>query len=108
GETSPVLLTAGFGAALNVDPFNGPMVSLPLLAFTFYNSSEPNMISRGFGAAAVLLALVFVLFALARILGGRPPGQLSRRQQRRRARKSLVDARRLANYAGEVGTWLVG
>lgn len=98
GETSPVLLTAGFGAGLNVDPTQGPMVSLPLAAFTFAASPEPNMVARGFGAAAVLLALVFVLFALARVLGGRPPGQLSNRQRRRRARRSVVDAGRFAAY----------
>ena len=40
-------------------------------------------IARAFGAGVVLLVLVVVLFALARILGGRPPGHVSRRQQRR-------------------------
>lgn len=85
GETSPVLLTAGFGAGMNVDPTEGPMVSLPLAAFRFFDSPEPAMVSRAFGAASVLLVLVFVLFAVARVLGGRPAGQLSRRQQRRRA-----------------------
>lgn len=96
GETSPVLLTAGFSAALNLDPTKGPMVSLPLAAFTFSGSPEPTMIARGFGAAAALLILVFVLFALARVFGGRPAGQLSPHQQRKRARKSHVDARRMA------------
>ena len=54
GETSPVLLTAGFTNVLNLNPFEGPMVSLPLQAFDFVRSPEPNMIARGFGAAAVL------------------------------------------------------
>ncbi|MBV8994058.1 MAG: ABC transporter permease subunit [Pseudonocardiales bacterium] len=97
GETSPVLITAGYGAALNLNPTAGPMVSLPLAAFTFAGSPEPNMIARGFGAAAALLTLVFVLFALARLLGGRPAGELSARQQRRRAEQSLRDAERLAD-----------
>lgn len=71
GETSPVLITAGFGSALNLDPRSGPMVSLPLATFSFSGSPEQTMIARGFGAGAVLLALVLVLFALARVLAGR-------------------------------------
>jgi phosphate transport system permease protein len=96
GETSPVLITAGFGSVLNLNPTEGPMVSLPLAAFTFVGSPELTMIARGFGAAAVLLMLVFVLFALARVFGGRPAGELSARQQRKRAEESLRDARRFA------------
>jgi phosphate transport system permease protein len=91
GETSPVLLTAGYTAALTVDPLHGPMVSLPLAVFTFVKSPEPAMIARGFGAAAVLMGWVLVLFACARVVGGRGPGQLSRRQARRRVRASQRD-----------------
>lgn len=69
GETSPVLLTSGFTAALNLDPTQGPMVSLPLAIFEFVKSPEPTMIARGFGTAAVLMLLVLVLFAMARVLG---------------------------------------
>ncbi|HEX6360854.1 phosphate ABC transporter permease PstA [Actinophytocola sp.] len=94
GETSPVLITAGFGSTLNLDPTEGPMVSLPLATFVFSGSPEPTMIARGFGAAAVLLAVVLVLFALARVLGGRPAGQLSARQRRRRDRLSVRDVAR--------------
>jgi len=99
GETSPVLITAGFGSTLNLDPTEGPMVSLPLATFVFSGSPEPTMIARGFGAAAVLLAVVLVLFALARVLGGRPPGQLSARQRRRRDRQSVRDAARMGTHA---------
>ena len=38
GETSPVLLTSGITRVMNVDPFNGPMISLPLQVFTFVAS----------------------------------------------------------------------
>lgn len=96
GETSPVLLTAGFTAALNADPTNGPMISLPLAVFNFVKSPEPTMIARGFGAAAVLMALVLVLFAIARVIGGRGPGHQSKRQARRAARASRRDAERYA------------
>ncbi|MEV7147242.1 phosphate ABC transporter permease PstA [Streptomyces sp. NPDC093084] len=94
GETSPVLLTAGFTAALNADPTSGPMVSLPLAVFNFVKSPEPAMIARGFGSAAVLMALVLVLFAIARVIGGRGPGHQNKRQAKRAARASRRDAQR--------------
>ncbi|MDT0347274.1 phosphate ABC transporter permease PstA [Streptomyces litchfieldiae] len=95
GETSPVLLTAGYATATNTDPLHGAMTSLPLAAFQLVKSPEPTYIARGFGAAAVLMALVLLLFVLARLLGGRGPGQLSRRQEHRRVLGSAKDLRRI-------------
>ncbi|MFJ2888256.1 phosphate ABC transporter permease PstA [Streptomyces sp. NPDC087305] len=97
GETSPVLLTAGYTNDLNLNPLHDPMVSLPLVTFEFVKSPEPNMISRGFGTAALLMTLVLLLFVAARIVGGRGPGQLSRRQEHRRVLASRRDARRFAD-----------
>ncbi len=91
GETSPVLLTAGYTTFFNADPFSGPQMSLPLAAFTLVASPEPRMIARGFGAAAVLMGMVLMLFVLARIAGGRGPGELTARQRRRR--RSLASRR---------------
>lgn len=91
GETSPVLLTAGATTFLNLNPFTGPMTSLPLTTFTFVKSPELNMIARGFGTAAVLMVLVLILFILARTIGGRGPGRLSPRQVRARTRQSRDD-----------------
>ncbi|MER7930395.1 phosphate ABC transporter permease PstA [Streptomyces sp. NPDC096057] len=96
GETSPVLLTAGYTNDLNLNPLHDPMVSLPLVTFEFVKSPEPNMISRGFGTAALLMTLVLLLFVAARVVGGRGPGQLSRRQEHRRVVASRRDARRFA------------
>ena len=94
GETSPVLLTAGATGYLNFDPTQGPMMSLPLLAYTQVQSPQPAEVARGFGAAAALLLLVILLFTIARAIGGRTAGDLSRRQQRRRAAQSMRDANR--------------
>jgi phosphate transport system permease protein len=85
GETSPVLLVAGSTAELNADPMHGPQVSLPLFVFNQMRLPLDQAIARAFGAGVVLLVLVVVLFALARIVGGRPPGHVSRRQQHRMA-----------------------
>ncbi|MFE0648936.1 phosphate ABC transporter permease PstA [Streptomyces sp. NPDC059534] len=99
GETSPVLLTAGFTAELNALPTSGAQVSLPLATFELVKSPEPNMIARGFGTAAVLMLLVLLLFVLARIAGGRGPGQPTKRQERRGAAASAKDAARRAAAA---------
>lgn len=86
GETSPVLLVAGSTAELNYDPAHGPQVSLPLFVFNQMRLPLDQAIQRAFGAAVVLLVLVVVFFGLARVVGGREPGRMSRRQQRRLAR----------------------
>jgi phosphate transport system permease protein len=74
GETSPVLLTAGYTTYLNLNPTQGPMVSLPLLTFELSRSPEKVDIERAFGAASVLLVLVLLLFALARTVVSRSKG----------------------------------
>ena len=94
GETAPVLLTAGVAEHVNYNPLSGPMMSLPLLAYVSVSSPEKTEIARGFGAAFVLLVLVLLLFAIARVIGGRGPGQLTARQQRRRALGSRRDLAR--------------
>jgi phosphate transport system permease protein len=96
GETAPVLLTSGVTAVLNLNPFEGPMISLPLAIFDLVKSPEPAMIARGFGAAAVLLILVLGLFLTARAIGGRGPGDLTTRQRRRAAEASRRDAQRMS------------
>jgi len=85
GETSPVLLTSGFTASLNLDPLHGPMVSLPLAIFQFVKSPEPTMIARGFGTAAVLMFIVLALFVVARIIGGQTIAIKEKRAEGRRA-----------------------
>lgn len=99
GETAPVLFTAGFTANLNLNPASGPMVSLPLATFEFIRSPQPVMIQRGFATAAFLMILVLVLFVVARIVGGRGPGQLSKAQVRRIARRSADDLARIEGRA---------
>lgn len=94
GETSPVLLTAGYATAYNWNPFSGPMVSLPLATFSLTRSPEPTQIARGFGAAAVLMVLVLLLFVLARVIGGRGAGELTARQRRRVVTRSRNELRR--------------
>lgn len=94
GETSPVLLTAGFTSSFASNPFKGSMVSLPLAAFEFVRSPEPALVARGFATAAVLMVVVLMLFIVARILGGRGAGHVSKSQGRRIVTRSARDAAR--------------
>jgi phosphate transport system permease protein len=74
GETSPVLITAGYTTFMNANPFEGPMVSLPLFAYTLARSPEPLFQTRAFGAAAVLMILVLLVFLLARLAAAQRRG----------------------------------
>jgi phosphate transport system permease protein len=68
GETAPVLLTSGASTFFNANPISEPMNSLPLFIFSGFISGERLFTARLWGAASVLLALVLVLFIMARFL----------------------------------------
>jgi phosphate transport system permease protein len=102
GETAPVLLTAGFTSTMNYNPTKGPMVSLPLASYYLVVSGETNQIIRGFATAAVLMLLVLILFTIARIVGGKPAGRLSKRQSKAAAAQSQRDLQRIQARKGGV------
>ncbi|MEO7570841.1 MAG: phosphate ABC transporter permease PstA [Acidimicrobiales bacterium] len=102
GETAPVLLTAGFTSTLNTNPAKGPMVSLPLATFEFVRSPQEALVARGFATAAVLMIVVLVLFAIARIVGGHPAGRVSGRQANRLKARSARDLARFENRTLEM------
>jgi phosphate transport system permease protein len=86
GETAPVLLTAGSSPYMNLNPFHNNQISLPLFVYVYVQRPDFQDKQRAFGAAVVLIVLVLVLFTVARVLGGKSPGELTRRQRRRIAR----------------------
>jgi phosphate transport system permease protein len=108
GETAPVLLTSGVTNNLNLNPFNGPQISLPLAALEFIKSPQPDMKTRGFATAALLLLLVLVLFVAARILGGQQAGVVNDRQRRRRSAQSLRDLGRIEDNHATVAARIRG
>ena len=110
GETAPVLLTAGATNVLNFNPASKGMMSLPLLAYTLVQSGLQTQITRGFATASLLLVLVLLLFAIARAIGGRGPGQLTPGQLRRRAARSRRDMERYIRLAEtrQFGPWTQG
>ena len=95
GETAPVMLVSGITGTMNTNPRENPMMSLPLATFEFVRSPQPALIARGFATAAVLMLVVLILFAIARVRGGKQAGQLSDRQRKRAAAKSLRDMDRI-------------
>jgi phosphate transport system permease protein len=88
GETSPVLLTSGAAPFLVGSPTGGVMNSLPLYIYSTVRSGEPQAITRAFAAATVLLAVVLVLFVVARLLA-RP--RSNRPSYVRRLRTAVLD-----------------
>jgi phosphate transport system permease protein len=68
GETAPLLIVSGASTFFNSDPFHNPMNSLPLFIFSAVRSGEPLFVARGYGAAALLVLLVLVLFVITRFL----------------------------------------
>jgi phosphate transport system permease protein len=85
GETAPVLLTAGFTAELNTNPFHGWQATLPtfIINAILNDGQFKSFVARAYGAGFALMLVVTVLFAIARIVGGGRPGELSKRQQRK-------------------------
>ena len=90
GGIAYLALTAGYTATLNLNPSANPMVSLPLAAYELVKAPQETLIARGFGAAAVLMVLVLVLFIIARIIGGRGPDHIGRLRRRRLKKEGLA------------------
>jgi phosphate transport system permease protein len=89
GETAPVLIVSGITKEINANPLQGPQINLPLAIWDYAHveAVNSNYVARGFGAGFVLVLVVLALFALARWLGGKAPGELTRRQRRRLSRE---------------------
>lgn len=75
GETAIPLILSGASSYFTVNPTNVPMNSLPLYIYTGYISHAPRALDRAFGAAAVLLAMVLLLFVTIRIVSRSRMGQ---------------------------------
>jgi phosphate transport system permease protein len=69
GETAPLLFTAFGYNLMNANPFSGAQESLPLFIYRFIREPLASSIARGFAGALVLMLLILLLFAIARIVG---------------------------------------
>ncbi len=73
GETAPLLFTAFGSQVLNWNPFVHDQGALPLVIWSDVRQAQPVLIDLAFQAAFVLMAMVLILFVLARIFS-RPRG----------------------------------
>jgi phosphate transport system permease protein len=72
GETAPILLVSGGGDSLNLNPASGPMGSLPYYIWkAFLTGGTEEAFARAWAGMLVLLAFIFILFGLTRILSGK-------------------------------------
>jgi phosphate transport system permease protein len=71
GETAPLLVAVGLTTALNFNPFDGRLATLPVFAYLSYATPgvprEPYL-ERAWTAALVLIIIVMVLNLLARLI----------------------------------------
>ena len=74
GETAPLLLTTGYIATTNLNPFQGRMNNLPV--FSYYSYTAPGVppepyLDRAWTAALVLVLMVLSLSMLAHLIASR-------------------------------------
>lgn len=73
GETAPILVTAGFVATINWNPFSGWITTLPtMIYYQIMNPTSPTQATvsegRAWAAALVLIVIVMVLNLVARFI----------------------------------------
>ncbi|MER7588184.1 phosphate ABC transporter permease PstA [Micromonospora sp. NPDC127501] len=71
GETAPVLLVAGGGAAINTNPFENSQSSLSLFVYQQAGDASKYAPARAWTAALTLVALVLILTIAAKLLARR-------------------------------------
>lgn len=69
GETAPLILTLNANNSTNLNPFAGGIATLPTYIYGYLGSGYSTSQARAWGGALVLLLVVGVLFAAARVLG---------------------------------------
>ncbi|MBN9188352.1 MAG: phosphate ABC transporter permease PstA [Microbacterium sp.] len=71
GETAPIFIAASFTDNFNADPFNGPMQTLAVQAYTAYSFPGKDIDAsqaQAWGAALLLVILVVIFNLIARIV----------------------------------------
>jgi len=71
GETAPLVLLTGGGESVNLNPFSGPMGSLPMYIWKCFGQGTEESITRAWSGILVLLVIVLALFTAARFLSER-------------------------------------
>jgi phosphate transport system permease protein len=73
GETAPLILTSLYAPNIRINPFSGPIASLPSYVFGLLVQGTEYAVARAWAGSLVLMAIVGSLFALARYIGNKGP-----------------------------------
>ncbi len=68
GETAPLLLTTFLSQSINTNPFSGPQAALPTFIWDQFTSATQASVDRAWGGALVLIVLVMLLYAGAKLI----------------------------------------
>jgi phosphate transport system permease protein len=74
GETAPIFIAASFTDNFNSNPFEGPMQTLPVLAYTGYKFPGQDIqasVDSAWGAALLLVLIVVIFNLIARLVAAR-------------------------------------
>jgi len=102
GETAPALFTSGDYRKLNANAFSGLQTDLPLRIFELHNEAGGKVaIPVQWACACVLVAIVLIMFVIARIVGAGSPLRRLRqwRASRRRSAPVVAPALSLADMS---------
>mgnify|MGYP000374086900 CR=1 FL=1 len=69
GETAPLLFTTGGADALNINPVDGNIGSVPFYVWKALIDGSPNAIARAWAGIFLLMIIVLCLFIAARKIG---------------------------------------
>ena len=73
GETAPLILTSLYAPNIRLNPFSGPIASLPSYVFGLLVQGTEYAVARAWAGSLVLMCVVGSLFALARYIGNKGP-----------------------------------
>jgi phosphate transport system permease protein len=79
GETAPAILTTFGSQTTNWNPFSGAQASLPLTVYQLVRSGNKAHLERAYAGAFVLILLVLLSFATARLISTRSERRLGKR-----------------------------
>jgi phosphate transport system permease protein len=75
GATAPLLLTIAGADGLNLNPFSGNNAALPYYIWKNLSLGTEIAVQRAWLGVFVLIVVVFIFFALARVVGAAKGGK---------------------------------
>jgi phosphate transport system permease protein len=73
GETAPLLLTTIPTSETSLNPFSGPMTTMPTYVYRYVTDPHDALQHRAWGASFLMMLIVVVIFGAARLIANRRP-----------------------------------